>query len=224
MIAVIGCDGSGKSTLTNDLLEHYIKEQKTELIYLGQSSGSIGNWITSLPIIGKPLGSYLKSKAKKAHGKEKKSPDIATVVVIYCLSLWRLHKFRKMLAKANSGTFIITDRYPQSQVSGFYFDGTGLGVLNEQSWLIKKLAAREQRLYQQMASYIPTLLIRLNIDAKTAYDRKPDHKFKMLEEKVRVTPTLDFNGADILELDAKASYEQVLATALNVINQKALNH
>lgn len=221
VIAVIGCDGSGKSTLTEDLLKELHCQDPVELVYLGQSSGNIEDWIKSLPFIGLPLGRYLKRKSKKAHAsKESKSPDAATTIVIYLLSLWRAHKFRRMLTLSRKGTLVITDRYPQAEVPGFYFDGTGLGALNQENWLVRKLAAREQRLYQWMANHKPELVIRLNIDSQTAYQRKPDHKLKMLEDKVKVIPTLNFNNAAILDLDGTSPYQEVLDSALMTIKEK----
>ncbi|PIP80548.1 MAG: hypothetical protein COW84_04625 [Gammaproteobacteria bacterium CG22_combo_CG10-13_8_21_14_all_40_8] len=217
VIAVIGCDGSGKSTLTGDLYSKFHARHTTELIYLGQSSGNIGQWIKELPVIGSPLGRFLDKKAKNAHNKKSSSPDNLTVLVIYLLSVWRAHKFRRMLKLARKGTMIITDRYPQAEIPGFYFDGTGLGALTADRWLIKKLIKRELRLYQWMASYVPTLLIRLNIDAETAHARKPDHKLTMLQQKTTVIPRLNFNGAQILELDSTSPYEKVLESASQAV-------
>ncbi|GAB1232880.1 dTMP kinase [Ferrigenium sp. UT5] len=188
-----------------------------ELFYLGQSSGAIGDRIKSLPLLGAPFGRYLMRKAARAHSKEKKAADTLTTLVIYLLSLWRAHKFRRMLALCRRDVLVITDRYPQAEVSGFYFDGPGLGAVNTQSWLARTLAAREQRLYQWMASHVPALVIRLNIDADTAHARKPDHKLAMLEAKTTVIPGLHFNGARILDLDGRDPYGQVLDTALKAI-------
>lgn len=218
VIAVIGCDGAGKSRLTDDLLEQFPSEAPVEWLYLGQSSGNIARWIKELPLIGPPLGRYLVGKANKAHSKKPTSPDTATTVVIYMLSQWRAHKFRRMLRLSRRGTVVITDRYPQAEVPGFYFDGPGLGAVNAESWLGRKLAAREQRLYQWMASHVPALVIRLNIDADTAHERKPDHKLSMLRDKVRVIPKLHFNNAHILDLDGCDSYDQVLASALAAVS------
>lgn len=214
VIAVVGCDGSGKSTLTSDLVTHFNRLQTTELLYLGQSSGNISNWIKRLPLIGTPLVNYLKNKAKQAHTKKASSPDSMTVIVIYLLSLWRAHKFRRMLKLSRRGLLIITDRYPQAEKAGFYYDGTGLDYSKADNWLTRKLAARELRLYQWMASHIPTLIIRLNIDIETAHARKPDHKRAMLEQKIAIIPTLDFNGANIVDLNSLDRYEQVLNEAL----------
>jgi len=217
VVAVIGCDGSGKSTLTADLASHLRDKGPIELLYLGQSSGNIADWIRRLPIIGPPIGRYLVRRAARAHGQDKKAPDTATTLVIYLLSLWRAHKFRRMLALHRRGVLVITDRYPQAEAPGFYFDGPGLGAVNAESWLARKLAARELRLYQWMASHVPALVIRLNIDADTAHARKPDHKLAMLRSKVAVIPTLHFNGARILDLDGRDPYAQVLGAALNAI-------
>ena len=214
VIAVIGCDGSGKSTLTADLFAHLHGKSPVELLYLGQSSGNIGQWIADLPLIGPALGRYLKSKAKGAHSKKNAAPDNITVIVIYLLSLWRAHKFRRMLAMNRRGVIVITDRYPQAEVPGFYFDGTGLGAVKAETWLARMLTAREQKLYEWMASHIPALVIRINIDADTAFARKPDHKLSMLQDKIAVIPKLHFNNADILNLDGTDPYEQVLDAAL----------
>ncbi|MCX7190327.1 MAG: hypothetical protein NTU92_08155 [Methylotenera sp.] len=220
VIAVVGCDGSGKSTLTADLINHLAQHRQVEWLYLGQSSGNIGEWIKNLPIIGASFGRYLARKAERAHNnnEETSSPDTLTALVIFLLSLWRAHKFRRMLKLSRLGVLVIADRYPQAEVSGFYFDGQGLNSANAQSWLARKLLRQEMWLYQWMASHIPTLLIRLNIDAETAHARKPDHKLAMLRDKVRVIPTLHFNGAPILDLNGRDPYPQVLDAALAAID------
>jgi thymidylate kinase len=218
VIAVVGCDGSGKSTLTTDLITHLAQQRQVEWLYLGQSSGNIGEWIKNLPIIGASFGRYLVRKAERAHSKEAPSPDTLTALVIFLLSVWRAHKFRRMLKLSRRGVLVIADRYPQAEVPGFHFDGQGLNSDNAQSWLARQLLKQETRLYQWMASHIPTLLIRLNIDAETAHARKPDHKLSMLQDKVRVIPTLHFNGAPILDLNGRDPYHQVLDAALKAID------
>ena len=67
VIAIVGCDGSGKSTLTASLVNELAARMPTERIYLGQSSGRIGEWISQLPVIGAPFGRYLRSKAAHVH-------------------------------------------------------------------------------------------------------------------------------------------------------------
>ncbi len=214
VIAVTGCDGAGKSTLSEDLLSQLDPGVPVQWLYLGQSSGNIARWIKGLPLIGPSIGRYLVRKADKADDKKSNAPDTATTLVIYVLSQWRAHKFRRMLKLGRCGAVVITDRYPQAEVPGFHFDGPGLGAVNSESWLGRILAKREKRQYQRMASHVPALVIRLNIDAATAHERKPDHKLSILRDKVATIPLLHFNGAKILDLDGRDPYDRVLKAAL----------
>jgi thymidylate kinase len=216
VVAVIGCDGAGKSRLSADLVAHLHDVGPVEFLYLGQSSGNIATWIRSLPAIGPLFGRYLVRRAERTHSKAK-SPDTAAAVVVFMLSLWRAHKFRRMLALHRRGVSVITDRYPQAEVQGFYFDGPGLDAELAESWFVRKLAERELRLYQSMAMHVPAMVIRLSIDVDTAHARKPDHKLSMLRDKVEIIPGLTFNNANILDLDGCEPYPRVLETALQAV-------
>ena len=219
VIAVIGCDGSGKSTLSADLILEMQKTSPIELVYLGQSSGRIAEWIGELPLIGASFQRYLETKAATTNEKKKSEPDGITALVIYLLSKWRHHKFHKMLNLNDRNILVITDRYPQAEVTGFNVDGTGLNLVLSKTWFAKKLAAREQKMYQWMSSYVPALVVRLNIDAETAHARKPDHKMARLEAKIAVIPNLSFNNATILDLDSREPYEAMLRSALNAAKE-----
>jgi ABC-type dipeptide/oligopeptide/nickel transport system ATPase component len=196
VIAIVGCDGSGKSTLTASLVNELAARMPTEHIYLGQSSGRIGEWISQLPVIGAPFGRYLRSKAAHVHEKPSTPPGNITALVIYLLSCWRAYKFRKMLCKSQQGFLLITDRYPQVEVPGFRFDGPQLAKTTGGN----------------------VLLIRLGIDEQTAFARKPDHQLAALQEKIAVTPQLTFNGAKILELDGRQPADEILQASLRAIH------
>lgn len=223
VIAIVGCDGSGKSTLAADLSAALAADLPVECLYLGQDSGNILRAIVEIPLIGSAIGRFLVRKSQRAHADKNKSasPDGTTALAIHLLSRWRRHKFGRMVKQHRGGGVIIADRYPQAEVAGFYFDGPGLVADRDSSKFVRALAVREQRLYEQMAAYVPALIIRLHIDAESAHARKPDHKLAMLRDKVRVIPTLHFNAAPILELDGRDSYDEVLNAAL-AASRKAL--
>lgn len=207
VIAIVGCDGSGKSTLTASLVNELAARMPTEHIYLGQSSGRIGEWISQLPVIGAPFGRYLRSKAAHVHEKPSTPPGNITARVIYLLSCWRAYKFRKMLCKSQQGFLLITDRYPQVEVPGFRFDGPQLAKTTGGNGWIKMLRQRELKLYQWMASYLPVLLIRLGIDEQTAFARKPDHQLAalyctLIPSMASSTPTGILRAVDRFDLIA----------------------
>lgn len=201
VIAIAGCDGAGKTTLASQLVRYFSAGEAAALVYLGQSSGHIAERIGRLPVVGAPFSRYLRAKARGVHAKPASPPGGGTALVIYLLSCWRTYKFRRMLSRCKKGSLLFTDRYPQAEVAGFRFDGPQLAKTAGGNRWICALRAREQRLYQWMASYPPLLLIRLNIDAETAHQRKPDHPIAALREKTAVIPHLRFNGAKIIDLN-----------------------
>ncbi len=213
LIAVIGCDGSGKSTLSADLRSWLANRgRRVAGAYLGLRSAAMGNQIKTWPLVGIPFERFLARRAGQARDKAGKIPGLPTALVIFGLSLIRAWRFRKMLKLRAAGVTVVTDRYPQIEVPGFY-DGPGLSAARPDSWLVARIADRERALYEWMAGHVPDLVIRLNVDADTAFARKPDHGYETLEAKVAVTPRLRFNGARIVDVDATIPYAEELAQA-----------
>ncbi len=227
-VALIGCDGSGKSTLTRDLVMLLGRRAPTRSMYLGLGTGDLGRRIGEIPVIGRVFERFLTGKAKKAHdGKgdgraEKRLPGLATALAMYGFSLSRHRRFRQVLGFRRDGVQVITDRYPQAEVPGS-FDGPGLSWKRKGSALVERLALRERALYEDMAAYRPTVVIRLNVDIDTALGRKSDHQRDMLEKKLAVVPTLRFAGAHIVDVDATRPYHEVLETVLAVLRRHGLH-
>ncbi|MEZ2828864.1 hypothetical protein [Serratia liquefaciens] len=222
LIAVVGSDGTGKSTLTADLVKNLQKYRATERRYLGLISGEDGDKIKRLPVIGVWLERRLAAKSDKTQRMSNKPPALWAALIMYGFSVWRAANLRKVQSLAESGVLVISDRFPQAEISGFYYDGPGIGVERAKGWLMTRLAAREKRLYQSMALCRPELIIRLDIDVDTAFSRKPDHSYEELKDKISAMVRLQYNGSRIIELDAKAPYDEVLEKALNAISSVAM--
>lgn len=222
LIAVVGSDGTGKSTLTADLVKNLQKYRATERRYLGLISGEDGDKIKRLPVIGVWLERRLAAKSDKTQRMSNKPPALWAALIMYGFSVWRAANLRKVQLLAESGVLVISDRFPQAEISGFYYDGPGIGVERAKGWLMTRLAAREKRLYQSMALCRPELIIRLDIDVDTAFSRKPDHSYEELKDKISAMVRLQYNGSRIIELDAKAPYDEVLEKALNAISSVAM--
>ena len=217
VIAVVGCDGTGKSTLTADLLAYLQTQGQAERRYLGLISGEMGDKIKCLPYIGVRLERYLAAKAERAQDMKAKRPGTVTAIIMHILSLWRVRKFKRVMGLSQRGISVIADRYPQAEITGFRYDGPGMSATANNNWLLRKVAARELSLYQWMANQKPALIIRLNIDAATAHGRKPDHSMAELQDKIDVMPRLNYNGANLVDIDARAPYAEVLANTLKAV-------
>jgi len=217
LIAVVGCDGTGKSTLTLDLVKMLNQYRVTERRYLGLVSGEDGDKIKRVPFIGIWLERYLATRSSKNQNMSTHSPALWVAFIMYLFSLRRRAKLRHVLHLSQRGVWVISDRYPQVEISGFHYDGPGIGVERVTGWFLTHLAKREKRLYQQMALYRPALVIRLGIDIDTAFSRKPDHDYDELRDKIAVMERIHYNDATIVELDARAPYGDVLDKALNAV-------
>ncbi len=205
LIAVVGCDGTGKSTLTTDLVKSLQQHWQTERRYLGLLSGEDGDKIKRLPLVGVWLERRLaakssKTQSMKTQSMKTKSSALWAAVIMYCFSLRRMANLRKVQRLAQSGVLVVSDRFPQAEISGFYYDGPGIGVERATGKISMFLAQRERRLYQKMAQYRPELIIRLGIDIDTAISRKPDHDYAELQDKIGVMSTIGYNGTKILRL------------------------
>lgn len=220
-VALIGCDGSGKSTLTSDLVALLDRQRPTATVYLGLGTGDMGRRIGQFPLIGPMIERYLVGKAKKTHNKREHIPGLFTALAVYGFSLARHRRFRRVLALRARGVMVMTDRYPQADVPGT-FDGPGLSSARPGSALVSRIARRERALYEDMAAWRPTLVVRLNVDVDTALARKPDHPRALLERKIAVVPTLRFNGAPIVDIDATRPYAEVRAAVLDAMRERGL--
>ncbi|WP_294907411.1 hypothetical protein [Tatumella sp. UBA2305] len=220
LIAVVGSDGTGKSTLTNDIVKRLQQQQPTERRYLGLISGEDGDKIKKLPVIGVWLERRLAAKSDKTQRMSNQGPALWAAVIMYGFSLWRASNLRKAVRLAQSGVLVISDRYPQAEISGFYYDGPGIGVERVTGWLKTRLAEKERELYREMARIRPELILRLDIDVDTALSRKPDHSYEELKDKISQMVRIEYNGAKIAELDARAAYDQVLSQALQAIEAR----
>lgn len=218
VVAVVGCDGSGKTTLTNDLVASLRTHGPVVHHYMGLISGETGDKIKRLPVIGVRIERYFAAKARRAQDMKKKLPSTFAAVVMYLLSVWRVFQMRRLIRLSESGVLVVADRYPQAEIPGFHYDGPGLTAHRTQNWLIRKLAAREQKLYEWMAEQRPALIIRLNVDVDTAFARKSDHPLAELRDKIETMPRIAYNGATLREIDASMPYPQVLDSALQAIS------
>ncbi|CAN6135082.1 tmk Thymidylate kinase [Methylophilaceae bacterium] len=222
VIAVVGCDGTGKSTITADLLTYLQSKGPAERRYLGLISGEMGDKIKYLPFVGVRLERNLAAKAERAQDMKQKPAGTLTSIIMHILSMWRVSKMKSVMRLSAQSILVVTDRYPQAEIIGFRYDGPGMKASIQDNWLLRHIAARELKLYQWMAQQKPALIIRLNIDAVTAHGRKPDHSMAELHDKIDVMPSLNYNGAKLVEIDARAPYSEVWANTLKAV-QSALS-
>ncbi len=214
LIALVGSDGSGKSTVGEALLTWLQQSRRAELCHLGKQTGNIGRAIGRWPLLGERFASSLTRKADRA--KDPGGPSGVTALVIYLFSMRRVRRFRRMLRLRRQGVTILTDRFPQNEIAG-PMDGLGLAEAAHANAWVRWLARRERRHYDWMVGHRPDLVIRLTVDLPTAIARKPDHRATSLQTKISDLARLTFAGAPIVDIDSTAPLDQVLDAAKQAI-------
>ncbi|MBL8789304.1 MAG: hypothetical protein JNM45_02330 [Rhizobiales bacterium] len=210
MVALIGSDGSGKSTQSGRLIKWLTYKLDAHLVYMGSGDGRTG--------LANGLRKLLSRSWKKSRGKAAAGPSQASQKRSLPARLWRLfdllllrRKLRLLrLARrmADRGSIILLDRYPQNQIDGVndgprQSDGRGF------AWA----AAMERRLLAEAAGLGPDLVIKLRVSPDVALSRKPDHDRTMIERKCAVVDALQFGRAETVVLDADAPVDDVTQAA-----------
>lgn len=216
LIAVVGSDGSGKSTLSADLLAHIRRTRRAEAGYLGLGSGEQGRRIGRWPIVGPPLHRFLDGIADRLREPGEPIPGMLAARYALNKSKKRRAKFETLVEQRRAGITVVTDRYPQLEVPGLH-DGPILAG-RATSPRLAAMQAEERALYADMAAFVPTLVIRLHVDVDTVMARKPDHDRALIARKVGTVPLLAFNGAPIVDIDATIPYEDELALATAAVD------
>nr|WP_252507175.1 hypothetical protein [Zymomonas mobilis] len=216
LIALVGCDGSGKSSLTTDLIAAIQKYTPVKRYYLGLGSGDLGRKIGQIPVVGSWIENLLKQRATTTRTKGKKIPGVMTALVVYFFSLRRFCSYLKMRRALKAGITVITDRYPQAEIAG-QCDGPGLSAAKAGNRFVSWLVRSEAALYQRMASFRPDLVLRLDVDPETAHARKPDHDIEALRIKSEIMQHLTFGGAHMEVIDATRPYKIVWKDIMRLV-------
>lgn len=214
VIAIVGSDGSGKSTVGAEMLRWACGYGPAAAAHLGKQSGNLGRALSRLPVVGAGIGRLIRRKVVgvRTSRDQNKTPGLLPALVISAFSLRRVRRFRRMLALREKGMIIVTDRYPQMELPHTY-DCPGMEAGAEGNRLVRWLAQWEREAFEWMTSHRPDMVIRLHVDLDTACARKPDHRREALRDKIASTPLLKFQGAPIAEIDAAQPLEAVLADA-----------
>ncbi len=214
LIAVIGCDGSGKSTVCEHILEWIGRYGPAGTVHLGKQAGNVGRSLGRLPLVGAAMERLIRRKSDDVNDriKEDKQPSLFPALVISAFTLRRRRRFKRMLALRQRGLIVVTDRFPQLEIPGAY-DGPGFPEASQGSRPVLALARHEHAIFEWMANHRPDLVLRLNVDLDTACARKPDHRREALSRKIAVTPLLTYSGAQIVDIDTNQPLANVLKEA-----------
>jgi thymidylate kinase len=217
-IAFLGCDGSGKSTMSRDVAELLASKLDVLHLYFGSGDGPASLLRAPLRLaraVAERTGLRRRRAAQRAVRGERVPPSgavesLALLLWAVTLSLEKRRKLRASWKARNLGMIVVTDRYPQTQIDGF-MDGPLLGhLLEHRSAAARWLARWERAPYAWAERHPPDLVLRLDVGPETALRRKPDTGPAEVERRVAAIRALHFPPpACLVDVDAERPVAEV---------------
>lgn len=226
IIAIIGTDGSGKSTITQDLVRWLRWKIDAHRIYLGSGGESLSppvralKWL-SLRMRRRKRGARPSAANGTARGSSRKrSPlkELGSGLLALAIGEERLRKVKKAHRARTRGSILVTDRYPQAQHRGIY-DGPRLARRSRASAVRQHFAKLEEQKYREMERLPPDVVVRLHVPVDVALRRKPEHDVEEVRTKVDLTDKIEFPGATVVDVDASAPYDEVIRSVKTIVWQ-----
>lgn len=226
IIAIIGCDGSGKTSIVKALTEWLSWKVDVESVYLGSGEGDVGFIIRLKRQLDNVIKNVKKKKIQIKNRDQKiktqKNPLRAFINHLilngyyFAIAKERYKKIRRAQKARTIGKIVLTDRYPQNCYEGIY-DGPYIKSQNDRLHILGWLKRKEKDLYVQMSKLPPDIVIKLNIPFEVSRIRKPHEEISIIKKKIEIHKKISFTGAKKVEIDAAQTFEKVLVDVKSAI-------
>ncbi len=218
VVAMIGVDGSGKSTAVATMRSWLGAEVDTMPIYFGTGDGRPSLLLWPLKLVMPMLQRSFQTKPKgSSHGNVSSRPPslrYALLLTGWAMVVAREKRIKLLSARraANRGLVVLADRYPQDEILGFN-DGPLLTRLSRVPAALRRLEARAYALSRRLP---PDLVIKLIVSPPTAKRREPNMDLDVIRDRVASMERLAFPGARVVCVDA----EQPLSVVIGKIKRE----
>lgn len=215
IIAFIGQDGAGKTTVTEDIEKWLSWKLHSRVLYLG-SGDNYDNWKKKYIFNELKSGNVLSNLFRKY-----------LIISYHCDSAKNMYRQMKRAKKLKKkGFIVILDRYPQIQFPGLN-DGPKIRKAlekNEINYFFKKIvnyyASREEKKIKKSILVKPEMVFRLVLPIEESLKRKPDEDYKTIMKKNKIVEELVFPGSEVLTIDATMDLQEELKLVHNKIWDK----
>ncbi|HEU5262479.1 MAG TPA: hypothetical protein VFU41_13765 [Gemmatimonadales bacterium] len=221
LVAVVGPDGSGKSTVTHAITRWLAADLDAVRLYFGNGKGPISLSRRLLELVAGlarrtgrarargPAGGAA-SRFRRGAGTSRMR-DWGDLLWVLSLTRERRIRFRQARRARNLGLVVICDRFPQAQLPGLN-DGPWLGHwLRHPSWIRRAAARSELAAIRLGELQAPDLVVKLHVPIDTALGRRPNIPSEQLARKAEEVSALRYPGAiRTVDIDASQPLERVL--------------
>lgn len=227
IVAIIGADGAGKSTLTGEVGNWLSRQCWVITAYGGSGAGSASLARRSLErlarltrtVMSRGTGKPVRQTGAASAASSEPLPLHASLTLknlwkamwVMSLARERRRRVKNSWRARAQGAVVLADRHPQTQFPGLS-DGPQLKAWRAaKSALLRLAAERERRAFEAMDRYQPDVVIKLLVSAEVALGRKPARSEAQLRRKIEVVRALKYPPATrVIEVNADLPLEQVL--------------
>ena len=211
VIAIIGQDGAGKSTVSDEIKSWLSWKADVKKAYLGS-------------------GEHYHAWQKKVVDSLEESDHIVLRGIRFRAALSNLrhlakHTYETVLKArkfADNGGVVILDRFPQIQYEGMN-DGPKICMMMKKarSRIVKAYihyyASLEKKYLKRAVKIIPDLVIKLILPVEVSLERKPEENEAIVRRKHDIVEKLVFEGSTCISIDATMPYEDEIIKIHNEI-------
>ena len=212
VVAILGCDGAGKSTTLSYIKKEFNKKLDVVSIYFGSGDGSSSLLRKPMKLVakkigGKGVGHAIEKEYAENKRVSKKSRLYSAAKLIWAITLAQEKKTkqRQMMKARNRGLLVLTDRYPQSIIPGAG-DGPLLNRYQKAKGLLKRMSDWEKKIYEGFSENPPDLAIKLMVPTEVAIARKPEMSVGEIENKKKIVMDMEISEHTAV-IDTSRSFE-----------------
>ena len=215
LIAVVGGDGSGKTTAIDGLYGWLSEKFEVLKLHMGKPAWS---WITILILgllkIGRSLGFY--PRGEYLYEDETKFPGYPWLIQRVCVAHDRYLIYRRARRFSSNGGLVIFDRYSMPALA---MDSpqceTMAKAFGKSNWFLKWLTKLEISYYRKIA--MPDVLVVLKVDPQIAVQRKAEESAVSVKARSTLVWAFDWGNTPAHVLDASLPKEEVLAQIKSLV-------